>query len=313
MLATALRNNPDIRVAEAKLHEAEANLNKARIQVMQQVMTMKNAVDAQKKAVELAEQTHKRLLELHATVPQSEIQQSEALLVKAKAELAKLEADLAIPLGRLPGKYDTVDLGTPANANPWQGMLNLQGYNSNLAFPNNTLWNNVLNVPQVSWNLTQLQPFVLHPDGSVRTIINFPVDYSNIAPPAKAAAGSMSERIVIALDKPIKIEPWKDSMTVGELIEYLQKKTEDVPLRFLATAKAREPVQMMKGDLTLGAWLQALEDSVPELVFMVRDYGILVTTRDRAPRDAETLRQFWRRAKDDKAKEAEKAPPPIAK
>jgi hypothetical protein len=31
-------------------------------------------------------------------------------------------------------------------------------------------------------------------------------------------------------------------------------------------------------DASLGAMLQALEDSMPELRFVVRDYGILVTT-----------------------------------
>src|SRR5262249_39670099 len=129
---------------------------------------------------------------------------------------------------------------------------------------------------------------------------------------AKTSTGSISEKIVLALDKPIKIEPWKETMPVVELIQYLQKKADDVPIRFLASVKAKEPVELMKGELTLGAWIQAMEDSVPEVVFVVREYGILVPPRNRAPGGAESLRHFGRRIRA-KEKETEKPPAPKAK
>src|SRR6516165_2137186 len=43
MLAEALKDNPDIRVAEAKRQEADAVLNKTRLQVMQQVVALNAA------------------------------------------------------------------------------------------------------------------------------------------------------------------------------------------------------------------------------------------------------------------------------
>src|SRR5437879_2727945 len=93
MLATALKSNPDIQVAEAKLREAEAGLNKARVQVLQQLVAAKNAVDSQKSAVAAAEAVVKRHQELYRSgvVPGggSDVQRSEALLAQAKAELAK--------------------------------------------------------------------------------------------------------------------------------------------------------------------------------------------------------------------------------
>jgi hypothetical protein len=335
MLATALRNNPDIRVAEAKLREAEANLNKARIQVMQTVVSLKNAVDAQKKAVEMAELSHKRNMELKSNnvISDAEVQQSEALLAKAKADLAKLEADLAIPLGRLPGKYGTADgssntifQGLSTNDGVWVdwGNANLSVtsnpwiYLGQSTFPgqwtpqaqwqlglNNTLFN----PNQGNWNVT--------PGQGTRTVINMPADFTSSVT-VKSAPGSIADKIRTALDKPIKVE-WKQPMPLTQVIEFLRSKAEtDVPFRILVdTASKEERIDLMNGELPLGAWLQAVEDSIPQLIIVVRDYGVVVTTRGRLPQDAESLRDFWRRAKAQKAaavKEAEKvATPPKAK
>jgi hypothetical protein len=332
MLSTALHNNPDIRVAEAKLREAEANLNKARVQVMQQVVTLKNAVDAQKKAVEYAEQSHKRILELgKGTVPLAEVQQSEALLVKAKAELAKLEADLAIPLGRLPGKYGNVDGGSNTifqglSTNDtiwldWSNSLNLNGINNP--------WNGLNNpstfpgqwTPQAQWQLGLNPSFPALNErnlnlvpGTIRTVVSLPADYTGTS---KAAAGSVANKIRIALDKPIKIE-WKQPMPLADVMEFLRTKAEtDVPFRLLLDSGAKERIDLMTGELPLGAWLQAVEDSIPQLIIVVRDYGLVVTTRGRLPPEAEPLRDFWRRSKATaatKTKEPEKVTtPPKAK
>ena len=54
MLEKALKDNPDVRLAAAKLAEAEAELNRARLQVVHQVATAYQAIEAQKAAVESA-------------------------------------------------------------------------------------------------------------------------------------------------------------------------------------------------------------------------------------------------------------------
>src|SRR5262249_55447703 len=43
-----------------------------------------------------------------------------------------------------------------------------------------------------------------------------------------------------------------------------------------------------------GAVLQALNDTVPALAFVVRDYGILVCEADSLPPDAVLLQRFWK-------------------
>src|SRR5215469_3745646 len=48
MLAEALKNNPDIRVAAAKLAEADAELNRTRLQVTQKVASLHHAILSQK-------------------------------------------------------------------------------------------------------------------------------------------------------------------------------------------------------------------------------------------------------------------------
>src|SRR5260370_16028289 len=54
LLAQALENNPDIRVAEAKVRETEAELNRIRMQIAQRVITLSQSLEAQKERVKLA-------------------------------------------------------------------------------------------------------------------------------------------------------------------------------------------------------------------------------------------------------------------
>lgn len=100
MLAQALKNNPDIRVAAAKLAEADAELNRTRLQVTQKVVMLYHAIETQKKVVENAERREKRAENLGAAISsegKDEITQSLAL---AKAKLAELEAQVPALLGK---------------------------------------------------------------------------------------------------------------------------------------------------------------------------------------------------------------------
>src|SRR6266550_8528267 len=65
MLAQALKNHADIRVAEAKVREADALLEQARLQVAQKVITHYHALQAQKTAVEKVEATLSRINRLY--------------------------------------------------------------------------------------------------------------------------------------------------------------------------------------------------------------------------------------------------------
>ena len=55
LLAQALRDNPDMRVADAKVREAEAELNRARLLVIQKVVAHQHTVETLESAVKMAE------------------------------------------------------------------------------------------------------------------------------------------------------------------------------------------------------------------------------------------------------------------
>src|SRR5262245_9717593 len=66
MLTQALKNNPDLRVAEAKLREAEAELHRTRLGVVQKVIAFRAALDAARKTAADAELRLKRLQDVRA-------------------------------------------------------------------------------------------------------------------------------------------------------------------------------------------------------------------------------------------------------
>ena len=109
MIEKALHDNPDLRLAEAKLAEAEAELNKARLLVVQKVAAQYQAVEAQKAAVDgaAAELEETKTAYKAASVSQSMVRTAEQKLIDAKAKLASLEAELPYLLGQqAEGKID---------------------------------------------------------------------------------------------------------------------------------------------------------------------------------------------------------------
>lgn len=100
MLAEALKNNPDLRVAAAKLAEAEAELNRTRLQVTQKVVAQYYAIDTQKKTVEHQEAKLRRLEQSANSISISEVAEARQALALAKAKLAELEAQMPALLGK---------------------------------------------------------------------------------------------------------------------------------------------------------------------------------------------------------------------
>jgi hypothetical protein len=111
MLAQALKNNPDIRVAAAKLGEAEAELNRVRLQVMQKVVTLYHTTEMARSDVATAERTLARIRELGPAVSREELDAAQAALAAAKAKLAAVEAEVPYVIGKQPPVGD-VDAAT---------------------------------------------------------------------------------------------------------------------------------------------------------------------------------------------------------
>src|SRR6266851_8230131 len=61
LLTLALKNNPDLRVGDAKVREAEAELNRVRLQVTQKVVSARNAIKSQETKVAAAAKALERV------------------------------------------------------------------------------------------------------------------------------------------------------------------------------------------------------------------------------------------------------------
>jgi hypothetical protein len=116
MLAEALKNNPDIRVAVAKLAEADAELNRTRLLVTQKVIDLHHALLSQKAVVEYEQKRFERMKGLAAqkSISSEILDEAQQKLTIAKAKLAELEAQMPAVLGKVANTRVTlrlVDLG----------------------------------------------------------------------------------------------------------------------------------------------------------------------------------------------------------
>jgi hypothetical protein len=102
LLTQALKNNPDLRVADAKVREAEAELNRVRLQVTQKVVTARNAIKSQEAKVAAAANTLRRVQQNadKGLTSKEEVQTAELLLAGEKAKLSELEAELPYLIGK---------------------------------------------------------------------------------------------------------------------------------------------------------------------------------------------------------------------
>lgn len=62
-----------------------------------------------------------------------------------------------------------------------------------------------------------------------------------------------------------------------------------------------QPISLALTDAPLGSVLLAIEDLYRPLRFVVRDYGLLLTTEDAMGEDTVTLRDFLKHAEQSKA------------
>lgn len=288
LLGQALKNNPDIRVAETKLHEAEAELNRARLQVMQKVVTLQHSLETRRNAIKIAEARWKQLSELHkqAAVAMTMVQEAEQELIREKAKLTALEAELPYLLGKPSAR--TANQLAVDRALLWLGQ-------------NQTAGN------KAEWTSNQL---------TERELMNhFWIKFMNLpAAGAPPTSTTLADKIRKALDQPVKLD-YKNK-SGQEILENLLQKMEGVPYRILVKINPRETKTDLQFNdpLPLGAALEAFQDltSNGDLRFVVREYGILVTYVGMQPEGAVLLNVFWKAAPRSDGKGKTPATPPPA-
>jgi hypothetical protein len=294
MIQQALRNNPDIRVAEAKVAEADAELNRTRLVVMQKVVLYNaNLTDAKAK-VELAERRYERLVAVGKSAPGAvsteDLQAAEAELQTAKANLAKIEAELPLLLG------DKTQDKAIEKGLEWLRRYSLDTTGDQLDRATAEQWMKFMHANTVDTNTA----FALAALAA-----------AGVKPPVQ---GPMADRIKKALDRPIKV----DFNAIGprDALDWLLEKVEGVPFNVrLKESELSPEVLHFKFDheVPLGAAFQAYQDVCsPSVRLVVRDYGILVTDDKHVPPGATLLYDLWKggqeKAKSDKPGERSAAP-----
>jgi hypothetical protein len=284
MLTRAMKDNPDVRVAEAKLREAEAELNRTRLQVTQKVIAYQRTLEAQKEMVKIAEeQLNHMKIQVNAARDENGRQQMITAqqktleeFARAKAKLAEIEGEIPYLLGNQPA--------TVSENLIWRYWVD----------PN---VNNSLYRQHAVWGFDH--PFV---DLDSRYFL-----FQQQAAGAPSTPGSVIDRIRKALDTPINFN--LDNAPLADVMDFINEMAPGANFRIAKSSNIAD----MKVDLhfkekiPLGAALQALQDSLANLEFVVRDYGVLVTMFEKVPPGAVRLHDFWKA--DKRAQEKDKKAP----
>jgi hypothetical protein len=259
MLTKALKDNPDIRVAEAKVREAEAELNRTRLQVTQKVIAFHRKWESQRLIVDLCQKEANKVSERVAagSLPKEMQEEKQQLVANAKARLAEVEAELPYLIGKQHLAQPRIELAvTP--------FINQPEFPVPIQFDANTMARPALNLqwPHVS------------------------------SPPVPVAAGT-AEKLRKALDSKISVN--FEGQPLADVLSFFQEQIGGIAFRPMDLPEVREmQIKLELNDQPLGACIQAIEDSYPDLQFVVRDYGVFVTMADRVPSGAVRVQSFWK-------------------
>ena len=304
-IAKALRTHPDILVADAEAHLANAKLQQTKQAVAQKVAAAKRekakAIGELASASKVSESSAVALvkvveqlrllkiangnenvetLNMEVTVERFKVAalESERAKEAAKAKLANAEAEYEA----LVGKAATT------------ARLELNGH--------------VLLSPkfdQEDFSVVRLW----NPDSRQLLVQELLVQAAQPQP------GSFAERLLAALDKPVKLEAMKEA-ELGTVYSALVKAAN---LNCLVRIPSREQSSMASdparidlpaGEHSLLAWLQLINDATTDRIgrsaqpkryeLYVRDYGLLLAAPDLAPPDALAVHDYWKRQRDAK-------------
>ena len=252
LIGSALANDPDVKLAQAKLQLAEVEVARARQQVAQKVVALDSAVRAQKKLVATSEQMFTIASEV---MKKGQGSFSDMLIAREKLELTQAK------LAQLETELKSMT-GTRLAVGGWHEL-----------------------------NKAQDAAKALHEAILMRAALDVSA--------RKALAGPIPDRIRTALDKPVKLGPKDQLVSFDQALEIFKKEAGlDLPVRYEFKL---EVVVSLGEELPVGAWLQLFADGTHEARILVREYGLLITHKDRNPPDAMSVFDFWKQKPEKKA------------
>lgn len=293
-IAAALANDPDVKMAKAKIQLAEAELAKARQTITLKVVALKAKIEQLKVEVKGAEERAKFATAMfeRGTGDHAQVLLAREKLEAVKAGLATAEAEwkLLISGANIGLSRTKVELNDDVQLGAFLGM-----YNESMTL-DKEIWGHYLAVRKL---------------GTVK--------------------GPIPERIRTILDKPVKLGAKGEKITFEKALEVFRKDAGlDVPVRGAFPTRAEfnpknpnqptsHPIEIvLEGEeLPVGAWLQLFEDNavfpqragaVMRFRFYVREYGLLIASTESAPLDAPALIEFWKHKPAAKETKTEPAP-----
>jgi hypothetical protein len=280
-IAAALTNDPDVKIANAKVQLAEAEVAKAKQAVVLKVMNLKATIEELKRAVDAAQIRLTKIDQLgkEGAVDQALVNEERNKLENARAALAKAETEMKL----LTGGDRIAPLGDLLNFTSKAEM--------------------------------QLRDVEAERRQTARALEWFALMQAGRA--AETVKGPLPDRIRAALDKPVKLGAKGDKFTFAKAMEVFKKDAGfDVPVRGEfplrpyvdpknPTAVEARPIEIVSEgeEMPVGAWFQLLEDNAvftqlgkgtTRFRFYVREYGLFLTSADAAPPEAPTLMDFWK-------------------
>jgi hypothetical protein len=271
-LAEALKNNADVRVAEAKLREAEAELNRARMQVMQKVVSLRASLEKQQAEVDHATKTFMRLTQLgkQGAVEASIVDEAQLKLAVAKGKLAELQSEYDVVIGK---HQATFWIHMSPAGRPVEVDLDAPGGHER-AYQRALLWIMQQQDPDGVWGKAH-----------VTTV------WADYLTKVHATPGSTADKLRKALDENVSLSC--DNRRLADVVKEFQEK-HGVPFVLATQAMGETKVTMKITEAPFGAALEMIEDTLPNVRFAVRDYGVLVTGADRLPAGAVPMHTFWK-------------------
>jgi hypothetical protein len=270
LLGQALKNNPDIRVAEAKVREAEAELNRMRLQVTQKMAIKHSEIEAGRAVVAEASAKFERANELRkrSVISLEEYRSVELTLQKVKAELARAEAELPYLLGSGHERFSVafspdgrlLATSQALNRDHW-----IYGYQLNMPGTNRT--------PVSADGLVRLWDTT-----TGKELTGLPAD--------------TADKIRKALDAPVKVDFVK--LPPSHILSFARDKAKGLNV-IEAFKMADDPVTLQLPEpVPLGALFQWFEDQYG-CRFIVREYGVVLADPGRLPPGAIGLHDFWKK------------------
>lgn len=323
LIAEALKNNPDLRVAEAKVREAEAELYRTRIRVTTDLQGVHAEIEAAEAGHKEALIRWKRAEKLFQSGSLSREDYDQALLtyLKMNAELVAKQAKLPYLLGKQAGgRIMFLDQLEAYKPTAYKSSAEKAGFAARAASSDEEFLRRVtLDVEGRVPTSAETKSFMSLAEKTRREEwiekllkieeSSHPAFLSDLVFNAKVSKRtldskfdtSMTDKLRTALDAPILLKGEKFNQ--AQILDRIRDHLNGVNLHVRHKAPKDRAIEIQFNEpMPLGAFVQFIEDEL-ECVFVLRDYGVVVVPADgRLPPGAIRVIDFWKEAKTADAK-----------